>query len=223
MRTAITAVLAFVLLIACHSVAAKAPDYCATEMRAKARGVVLVLGDSLSAGYGMNAAQAWPALANSDLAQRSVCVINASVSGETSAGGLARLPALLKRHKPSVVVIALGANDGLRGLDPAQLAQNLSTMAQQSKNAAAKVLIVGIRLPPNYGLDYNVAFEASFRDAAKAEKTGLLEFLLAPIALNDAAFQADRLHPTAVVQPAIWQHVKPAVLAVLATDSKSKH
>lgn len=195
---------------------AAADDYCLESMRAKSRGTVLVLGDSLSAGYGINPSQAWPALAKLDLAQRKVCVLNASVSGETTSGGLARLPALLQRHKPTVVLLALGANDGLRGLDPAEMAKNLSLMAQLSRAKSAKVLVVGIRLPPNYGLEYNEAFERSFRDVAKAEKAGLLEFLLAPIALDDAAFQADRLHPTAAAQPAIWQHVRPALLKVMS-------
>ena len=207
-------VLALLLANGLHA-AAKTPDYCAETMRSKARGAVLVLGDSLSAGYGISPTQAWPTLAKLDLASRAVCVLNASVSGETTGGGLARLPALLGRHKPSVVLIALGANDGLRGLDPAQMAKNLSAMAQLAKTASAKVLIVGIRLPPNYGPEYNQLFEQSFRDVAEAEKAALLEFLLAPIALDDAAFQADRLHPTAAVQPAIWQHVKPAVVKIL--------
>lgn len=193
-----------------------AEDYCLESMRTHAQGTVLILGDSLSAGYGIDPTQAWPALAKRDLAQQKVCVLNASVSGETTAGGLARLPALLRRHQPTLVLLALGANDGLRGLDPAEMAGNLAKMAQLARASSAKVLLVGIRLPPNYGLEYNQAFEQSFRDVAKAQNSGLLEFLLAPIALDDTAFQADRLHPTASAQPAIWQHVRPALLKVLA-------
>lgn len=208
--------LIFAILCGFSASGLAAEDYCLASLRSKAQGTVLVLGDSLSAGYGINPAQSWPALAKRDLAGRKVCVVNASVSGETSAGGLARLPALVQLHKPSLLVLALGANDGLRGLDPAQLAKNLSAMAKLARVNGAKVLIVGIRLPPNYGPDYNLAFERSFKDVAHAEKAGLLEFLLAPIALDDKAFQADRLHPTAAAQPLIWKHVKPALLKALA-------
>ena len=142
-------------------------------------------------------------------------LINASISGETTDGGRTRLPALLKQHRPTVVVLALGANDGLRGLPIASSRSNLQAMAQASRQAGARVLIAGMRLPPNYGITYTQQFSQMFAEVAKAEKAGLLHFLLEPIALDDAAFQPDRLHPTAAAQPKIRDHVWPAVKALL--------
>lgn len=166
---------------------------------------ILVFGDSLSAGYGIAIDQSWPALLAEKL--RPQTVINASISGETTAGGRSRLPALLEREHPTVVVLALGANDGLRGLSLGQMRDNLVTMVRAVKRAGAKVLLVGMRLPPNYGPDYTREFNALFAAVAQQEKTALLPFLLEPVALDDAAFQPDRLHPTAAAQPAIFEHV----------------
>lgn len=184
---------------------------------AHAAPTVLVFGDSLSAGYGIELAQSWPALMSDRLKQEKFphALINASISGETTDGGRTRLPALLKQHRPAVVVLALGANDGLRGLPIASTRNNLQVMAQAARQAGARVLIAGMRLPPNYGPDYTRQFSQMFAEVAKAEKAGLLPFLLEPIALDDAAFQADRLHPTAAAQPKIRDHVWPAVKALL--------
>jgi acyl-CoA thioesterase-1 len=170
---------------------------------------VLVLGDSLSAGYGIAVEQSWPALLEERLNREKfpLSVVNASISGETTAGGRSRLPALLQREHPAVVVIALGANDGLRGLALDASRVNLRQMVRDAKAAGARVLLVGMRLPPNYGPDYTQAFDALFAAVAKQEQTALLPFLLEPIALDDAAFQADRLHPVAAVQPKILDHV----------------
>lgn len=170
---------------------------------------ILVLGDSLSAGYGIAIAQAWPSLLADRLKRERLpyAIANLSISGETSAGGRSRLPEALDRLKPAIVVIALGANDGLRGLPVAQLQDNLKHMIGAAKAHRAKVLLVGMRLPPNYGADYGQAFAEAYRSLAKTEKVALIPFLLEPIALDDAAYQADRLHPTAAAQPKILDHV----------------
>ncbi len=176
---------------------------------------ILIFGDSLSAAYGLQPEQGWPAIAAVELAKRNITVINASVSGETTAGGLSRLPEILKRYQPSVVVLALGANDGLRGLDPSAMQRNLVAMTKLAQLSKARVLIVGIRLPPNFGPDYTQMFEQSFVEVAKLQKTALLPFLLEPIASDRAAFQADRLHPVASAQPKIWAHVRKTLLPLI--------
>ncbi|MDP2108028.1 MAG: arylesterase [Rhodocyclaceae bacterium] len=170
---------------------------------------VLVFGDSLSAGYGIAVQQSWPALLAERLRQQKPPrdLVNASFSGESTAGGRSRLPAVLERHRPAVVILALGANDGLRGLPLAETRANLTQMVRAAKTSGARVLLVGMRLPPNYGPEYTRDFSALFATLARQEKTALLPFLLEPIALDDAAFQADRLHPTAAAQPKILDHV----------------
>ena len=182
-----------------------------------AQRTVLVMGDSLSAAYGLSAAQGWVALTAQKIAKEKPGwrVINASISGETTAGGAARIAAELKRHKPSVVVIELGANDGLRGLPLAQTRAHLAKMIAASKSANAKVLLIGMRLPPNYGPDYTTQFEQIFRDLSQQQKTAFLPFLLQPIAMDDRAFQADRLHPVASAQPKLRDHVWPALAPLL--------
>ncbi len=176
---------------------------------------VLIFGDSLSAAYGLRPEQGWPAIAAAELAKRNITVINASVGGETSAGGLSRLPEILKRRRPNVVVLALGANDGLRGLDPSAMQRNLVAMTKLAQASKARVLIVGIRLPPNFGPEYNQLFEQSFVEVSLKQKTALLKFLLEPIAGDRSAFQADQLHPTAGAQPKIWAHVRAALLPLI--------
>ncbi len=184
---------------------------------AQAAGGVLVFGDSLSAGYGIPAEKSWPALLDARLQQEKwpQRVVNASVSGETTAGGRTRLPAALKQHRPAVVVLALGANDGLRGLPLAQTRENLIAMTRLARQSGARVLLVGMRLPPNYGPEYTREFNALFAAVAKQEQIALLPFLLEPIALDEAAFQSDRLHPTAAAQPKILEHVWPALRPLL--------
>ncbi|WP_126445190.1 arylesterase [Sulfuricystis multivorans] len=178
---------------------------------------ILVFGDSLSAGYGMAREQSWPALLQTRLAREGHAweVFNASISGETTAGGKSRLPAVLQRERPRIVILALGANDGLRGLSLRQMRENLTVMVRQAKAAGGRVLLVGMQLPPNYGPDYSREFNVIFSEIAKAEKTALLPFLLEPIALDDTAFQPDRLHPTAAAQPKILDHVWAALLPLL--------
>jgi len=176
-----------------------------------------VFGDSLSAGYGLTTGQDWPSLLDKRLAKAKLGyrVVNASISGETTAGGRARLPAALRRLKPSVVILALGANDGLRGLSLTQMRNNLTAMIDAAKAHRARVLLIGMKLPPNYGPDYDRRFEEGFRRVAKREKVALLPFLLAPIATDLNAFQADGLHPTAAAQAAVLDHVWPALRPLL--------
>lgn len=181
---------------------------------AQAARTVLVLGDSLSAGYGIRQDAAWPALLAQRLQQRNLeySVVNASISGETSSGGLSRIGPLLERHAPAVVIIALGSNDGLRGLPLPTLRDNLEAMATAAQKRKARVLIVGQRLPPNYG-PYAEQFHAVFGDVARARKAALVDFLLDGVATEPALFQADRLHPTAEAQPRlldnVWQGLVP--------------
>lgn len=196
---------AAILLLICLTFSILAAPAKSAETR------VLIFGDSLSAAFGLQPEQGWPAIAAVELAKQNIKVINASVSGETTAGGLSRLPEVLKRYQPKIVVIALGANDGLRGLDPSAMQRNLAAMAKLAQASKARVLIVGIRLPPNFGPEYTQMFEQSFVDVAQKEHTELLKFLLEPIAGDRAAFQADQLHPVASAQPKIWSHVRTAL------------
>ena len=169
---------------------------------------ILVFGDSLSAGDGIRQDAAWPSLLAQRLEEKRLdyTVVNASISGETSSGGVSRLPALLDKHAPAVVVIALGANDGLRGLPVAGLRDNLESMIKAAQAKKARVLIVGARLPPNYGA-YAEQFHAAFGQVARARKTALVDFLLDGIATQPRYFQADNLHPTAQAQPILLDNV----------------
>ncbi|MBP5997414.1 MAG: arylesterase [Azonexus sp.] len=177
---------------------------------------ILVMGDSLSAGYGIRPEQAWPSLLGKRLAEKRLdySVANLSISGETTAGGRARLPEALRQHKPAVVVIALGANDGLRGLPLAQMRDNLSAMLDAAHAAGARTLLVGVRLPPNYG-PYATEFDRTFAEVARQKKSARLDFLLAPIAAERGYFQADNLHPTAEAQPLLLDTVWPSLQPLL--------
>lgn len=192
------------------------------SLSARADTALLVVGDSLSAGYGIPMERAWPSLLQQRLTdqRQPYRVVNLSISGDTSAGGRARLPEALARHRPGLVVLALGANDGLRGLPPVALRENLLAMIRAAQAAGARVLVIGMRLPPNYGPDYTAQFEAAFRDAARIGKAPLLPFLLAPIASDAGAFQADGLHPTAPAQPLILDHVWPALIPLLRSPGQ---
>jgi len=204
-----------VLLLASAAQAQPRPDAVAGD--ADAARTVLVMGDSLSAAYGLRADQGWVAL----LAERIVAerpgwrVVNASISGETSAGGSARVVGEVLRHRPDVVVIALGANDALRGLPLAELKRNLARMVGASQHVGAKVLLVGMRMPPNLGPDYTQGFERTYRELAGFFDVELLPFLLEPIAADRGNFMDDNLHPTAGAQPAIRDHVWPALAPLL--------
>ncbi len=179
---------------------------------------LLVLGDSLSAEYGLARGTGWVALLDKQLAQGklSVNVVNASISGDTTSGGRSRLPALLKQHKPSHVVIELGGNDALRGLPLRMTQDNLQAMARAAKAAGARVMIVGMQMPPNYGARYSLDFSALFANVASAEGAALVPFLLAGVADGpqaDSLFQPDRIHPKAEAHPrmlaTVWAVMKP--------------
>jgi acyl-CoA thioesterase-1 len=177
--------------------------------------VILVMGDSLSAAYGLDPAQGWVNLLQQRLKAQGYdyTVVNASVSGETTSGGLTRLPDALRQHPPAVVVLELGANDGLRG-QPAQLMHDdLAKMIAASRSAGAKVLLVGMRLPPNYGGPYTQAFAATFQDLARQYRLPLVPFLLAGVAEHREIMQADGLHPQAQAEPQVldnvWPYLKP--------------
>lgn len=191
---------------------------CLLAGSAQAAGKILVLGDSLSAGYGIAMEQSWPALLQARLAREKFpqTVVNASIGGETTAGGRSRIGALLREHRPQWVILALGANDGLRGLPLHAMRANLDAMIAASQAAHARVLLVGMRLPPNYGSDYTQRFAAIFEEASRQRKVALLPFLLEPVALDDTAFQPDRLHPTAAAQPKILDHVWQALAPLLS-------
>lgn len=170
---------------------------------------VLVMGDSLSAAYGLQASQGWVALAAQRIAREHPDwrAVNASISGETTAGGSSRIVGEVLRVRPAVVVIELGANDGLRGLPLREMRRNLARMIGAAQYVGAKVLLVGMRIPPNYGADYARGFEQVYRDLARLFDVQLLPFLLQPIASDRSAFQADNLHPVAAAQPALRDHV----------------
>ena len=187
-----------------------------SALPAGASQTILVMGDSLSAGYGIRPEQAWPSLLARRLTEKHLdySVANLSISGETTAGGRSRLAPALQKYHPAVVVIALGANDGLRGLPLAQMRDNLEAIIDAAHAAGARVLLAGMRLPPNYG-PYADEFADSFSRIARHRKTALLAFLLAPVASREHAFQADNLHPTAEMQPLILDHLWPALLPLL--------
>jgi len=176
--------------------------------------VVLVYGDSVSAAYGIPREAGWVALLERRLADRQPAwrTVNASVSGETTAGGLARLPAVLERHRPAIVILELGANDGLRGLPVEQTSANLKAMIALAKKRNARVLLVGMQLPPNYGSRYAREFRALYPAVAKQSGIALVPFLMAGIATQPEMFQADGLHPVAKAQPklleTVWQGLK---------------
>ena len=184
---------------------------------AQAAGTILVWGDSLSAGYGLEKGQDWPTLLQTRLQAEGFrhVVVNSSVSGETSSGGRTRLPDALAEHSPTLLILELGANDGLRGLKPQLLADNLGAMIDAARDAGAHVLLVGMRMPPNYGPDYTRGFEQNYSVLAKQYGTALLPFLLEPIALDRNAYQADNLHPVASAQPKLRDHVWKALEPLL--------
>lgn len=178
---------------------------------------LLVVGDSLSAAYGIEARQGWVALLEQRLDGRAE-VINASISGETSGGGAARLPELLGQHTPDIVLLELGGNDGLRGLPPGQLEANLRRMVEASRTAEAEVLLLGIDIPPNYGQAYRDTFTGVFRRLADDYDLPLVPFLLEGVALNDDLMQSDGIHPTAEAQPIILDNVWPALEPLLEVE-----
>lgn len=188
--------------------------------QAKKEHVVLIVGDSLSAEYGLRRGSGWAALLQERLTRQKVParVVNASVSGDTTSGGRSRLPALLKQHQPAVVVIELGGNDALRGLPLNMTRDNLTTMALAAREAGAKVLLVGMEMPPNYGAKYAQEFREVFSTVARAEKTGLVPFFLKGVADGPEPlkyFQADRIHPNESAHPRMLDNVWPELRKLL--------
>ena len=200
-----------ILVIGAILVAAAAPGLAG----AAASGTILVYGDSLSASYGIAQERGWVSLLEARLKseKRNYSVANVSLSGETTSGGLARIRQSLDKHKPAITVIELGANDGLRGLPVAEMKKNLNAMIKQATAAGSRVLLVGVKMPPNYGPEYNRAFDAAFVDLAKEHKTGLVPFLFEGFAEKREYYQPDNLHPTAAAQPIllenVWKALKP--------------
>ena len=181
------------------------------------------MGDSLSAGYGIDSAAAWPRLLAAKLSDEGYrqSVVNASISGETSSGGARRLPALLREHDPAVVVVALGSNDGLRGMDVAETRRKLGAMVAAARGAGARVVLVRMRIPPNYGPRYTAAFEGVYDDVAQAEDVILAPFMLERFATDWQAFQDDGLHPTAAAQVDILATLWPSIRAALDAAQES--
>jgi len=209
-----TSLCALLLAFAAQAQATAAPAAPAAGATTR---TVLVMGDSLSAGYNMAAAEGWVSLLGERLAEERPGwrVVNASISGETSAGGSARVVAEVLRHRPGVVVIALGANDGLRGLPLRETRRNLARMIGAAQHVGARVLLVGMRMPPNLGAEYTQGFERNYRDLSRLFGTALVPFLLEPIALDRNAFMDDNLHPTVASQPKLLEHVWPALEPLL--------
>jgi acyl-CoA thioesterase-1 len=194
-----------VLMVASASAQAEAP-------------VILVFGDSISAGYGLaHVEQGWVELLKTRLNAQGYGyqVVNASVSGETTAGGLARLPRALELHHPKIVVLELGGNDGLRALPIAQMRSNLTQMVDLASAAGAKVLLLGMRMPPNYGPQYTEQFSMVFSDLAGEKKLPLVPFLLTDIALSPTLLQGDDIHPNAAGQPILVENVWPTLKSLL--------
>ncbi|WP_312245944.1 arylesterase [Stutzerimonas nitrititolerans] len=180
-------------------------------------GTALVVGDSISAAFGLETSQGWVHLLQQRLnnGEHDYRVVNASISGDTSAGGLARLPALLSEHEPDIVIIELGGNDGLRGQPPAQLKRNLAAMAEQAQQAGAKVLLLGMRMPPNLGQRYTSAFADAFDSLAAEKDLPYVPFLLEGIGGVQGMMQADRVHPTAQAQELMLDNVWPVLEPLL--------
>jgi len=176
---------------------------------------ILVVGDSVSAAFGIAQARGWVALLGERLKREKLDynVVNASISGETTAGGAARLGPALEKHRPAVVIIELGGNDGLRGMSVAAMQKNLDAMAEQSRRAGARVLLIGMQLPPNYGPKYTGEFERAFAEVAKRQAVALLPFLFVDFGGRRDFFQPDGIHPTEAAQPimleSVWKRLRP--------------
>ncbi|WP_349571504.1 arylesterase [Azotobacter salinestris] len=180
-------------------------------------GTVLVVGDSISAALGVETSQGWVALLERRLSERGLehRVVNASISGDTSAGGLARLPGLLATHRPNLVIIELGGNDGLRGQPPQQLQQNLAAMIERSHASGARVVLLGMQLPPNYGPRYNQAFSQVFATLAEEKQVPLVPFFLEGVGGVPGMMQADGIHPTARAQRKMLDNLWPTLEPLL--------
>ncbi|MCL6231069.1 arylesterase [Acinetobacter sp. ANC 5579] len=189
--------------------------FCPMLLSAK---TIMILGDSLSAGYGVSVQQGWVHLLQKRLDQqypKQHKVVNASVSGETTSGALARLPKLLQTHRPDLVVIELGGNDGLRGQPPAQIQKNLAQLIQKSQQAKSKVILFGMKIPPNYGKAYSQAFENNYQVLSQQYKVKLLPFFMQGVAGHKNLMQQDQIHPNAKAQPILLNNAYPLIKANL--------
>ena len=187
--------------------------------------VLLILGDSLSAAYGIPRKESWPALLLEKLQKRALqqqkpspTIFNASISGETTSGGLRRLPELLLKHQPTSVIVELGANDGLRGQSLKAMRKNLLAIIHKSQQAGANVLLLGMYIPSNYGRAYVEKFHAIYGEVAQQTDSGVVDFMLEPIAFDESNFLDDRIHPNAAAQPTLLKHLWPAINALLTTQ-----
>ncbi|WP_442862678.1 arylesterase [Acinetobacter sp. SM34] len=179
---------------------------------------IMIVGDSISAGYGIQAQQGWVSLLQKRLDQqypKQHKVVNASVSGETTSGAVARLPKLLQTYKPHIVVIEVGGNDGLRGQPPLLIQKNLATLVQHSLKANAKVIVLGMKIPPNYGTAYSKAFEKNYKIVSQQHHVPLLPFFLEGVAGKNSLMQADLVHPTAQAQSILLNNVYPYIKGAL--------
>ncbi len=179
---------------------------------------VVVFGDSISAAYGLEINKGWVVKLQQKLNQQEKgkhSVVNASLSGETTTGGVSRLAAILQQHHPDILILELGGNDGLRGQPPTLMTQNLATMIKQAKQQKVKVLLLGMKIPPNYGKAYNQAFESSFVTVAHNEKVPFIPFFLDGVAGKEALMQADNIHPNALAQDKLVQNVWPVLKGLL--------
>ena len=187
-------------------------------------GSILVVGDSLSAGYGLPADRAWPAQLAGRLTERGLpwTVVNAAISGDTSAGGLARVGAALAQHKPDILLLELGANDGLRGLSLPSMKRNLNNIIQQAKAAGTKVVLIGMQMPPNYGPRYTDRFSSIYGELAREQQLPLVPFLMQKVALEPSLMQADNFHPNAAAQPLLLDTVWPVLQPLLEGKKHDK-
>lgn len=178
---------------------------------------IVIVGDSLSAGFGIKAEQSWPALLQKRLTKQNAHyrVVNASITGDTTRGGLSRLPELLKREQPDIVILELGGNDGLRGFSLKLIRKNLSDMIELSQKAGADVLLMGVRLPVNYGKKFRKKFEAVFIELASQHQTGLVPMLMKNVSTNPQLMQKDGIHPSAAGQPVMLENIWPELLPLL--------
>jgi len=187
----------------------------------RASPVILLVGDSVSAGYGLPTGAGWATLLQQRLDAQHLRyrVVNASISGDTTAGGRPRLGALLAQHHPAITIIELGGNDGLRGGSLDAMRDNLDAMTSAAQNAGSRVLLVGIRVPPNYGAAYGERFAATFGEVARARKAALVPFLFEGFAENDSMFQPDRIHPLAAAQAKMLDNVWPSLAPLLSAKA----
>jgi acyl-CoA thioesterase I len=211
----------FLALIACLGCAAASPGHAAPA----APGTIVVLGDSLSAGFGIRVEQGWVALLQGRLKQEGYGhrVVNASVSGETSGGARARLPRILELQKPSIVIVELGGNDGLRGLPIPDVRTNFESILRLSQQAGARILLVGMRMPPNYGPRYADAFHELYGELARQHQLPYVPFFLDGIALDAALMQEDGIHPNAAGQRRLLDLIWPALQPMLGKKADNKH